>query len=83
MVAVSVNPVRRGLLGRIGQGLSVVRKDAPVTLEWAASPAVGPITGRAFELGLERLGPGQYLIVLEIRSGSASATVHRLIRLTN
>ncbi|MHB1328984.1 MAG: hypothetical protein ACYC2K_12350, partial [Gemmatimonadales bacterium] len=32
MVAVSVNPVRRGLLGRIGQGLSVVRKDAPVTL---------------------------------------------------
>ncbi len=83
VVAVSVNPVRRSLLGRIGQGLSVVRKDAPITLEWTASPSVGTTVGRAFELDLQRLGAGRYLIVLEIRSDSASATMHRLIRLTD
>lgn len=83
VVAVSVSPVRRGLLGRLGQGLSVVRKDAPITLEWTGSPSAGATVGRAFELDLERLGPGRYLIVLEIRSGAESATTHRTVRLTH
>ena len=83
VVAVSVSPARRGLLGRLARGLSVVRRDAPITLEWTVTTSRAAATGRAFELDLERLAPGRYHIVLEVQAGGASATVDRDIRLTN
>jgi len=80
-VSVSVLPTRRGLLGRLGEGLSVVKRKAPLTLQWQAGPGAASVTGRAVELDLGRLRPGKYLLRLDARAGGTVATALRTIEL--
>lgn len=69
-VAVSIVPIRRGFLGRLGEGLSLVKRRAPLTLQWQAR-------GGAFELDLRRQKPGKYLLRLEAKAGAMTATSQR------
>jgi hypothetical protein len=69
-VAVSIVPIRRGLLARVGERLSLVKRRAPLTLQWQASSG-------AFELDLRRQKPGKYLLRLEAKAGGATATTQR------
>lgn len=79
-VAVSVIPNRRGLLGRIGQGLSLVGGRRPFTLGWDAE-GPGRRTAEALELDLRQLAPGRYRLVIDVRTERASATSERDIEL--
>ncbi len=81
-VSVALLPARRGLLGRVAEGLSVVRRKAPLTLQWQAGPAETTTTGRSVELDLGRLRPGKYLLRLEARTAGQVATALRTIDLT-
>jgi hypothetical protein len=78
-VSIKVIATRRGLAGRIAQGLSLVGRRSPLTLRWsspAGTPPRGDVVGRAFELDLRRLKPGRYQLVLEARTpaGDSAAT---------
>ena len=64
-VAVGLIPYSRGLLGRIGESLTLLAKRAALTLEWSTK---GPIV--AFELDLRRLRPGKYRLRLEATAPS-------------
>ena len=72
-VAVAMIPERRGLLGRIAQGLSLVKGRAPVTLAWTAADSAGRVLGQAFELDLSRLGAGAYTLRLTATAPSGRA----------
>lgn len=65
-VAVALVPERRGLLGRIGQSLSLVKRRAPLTLGWTVGAGPDGATSRVFELDLAELGPGDYTLMLTI-----------------
>jgi hypothetical protein len=81
-VSVSVVPERRGVLGRIGQSMSLVRRRAPLTLQWTVPGAGGPVAGRAIELDLARLDAGRYTLVLAARQpGGPGQTSTREIEL--
>lgn len=81
-VAVAVTPERRGLLGRIGQTMTLVPRRAPLTLRWVVGGTGHEITGRAFELDLARLSPGRYTLELAAASPlGARHIVHRSIEL--
>ncbi|MGE3618115.1 MAG: hypothetical protein AB7L66_19750 [Gemmatimonadales bacterium] len=80
-VSIALVPFQRGLLGRIGQGLSLVGRRAPLTLEWQAGAAGERITGRALELDLRRLKNGRYRLVIELTGPAGSATSERTIEL--
>ncbi len=69
-VAVSIVPIRRGFLGRLGEGLSLIKRRAPLTLQWQAR-------GGAFELDLRRQKPGKYLLRLEAKAEAMTATSQR------
>jgi hypothetical protein len=79
-VSVAVIPIRRGLMGRIAQGLSLVKRRAPFTLQWRAAGRQEQSVGRAFELDLRQLRTGQYFLRLEASipgAASASAVTRR------
>ena len=73
-VAVSVVPVRRGLLGRLAQGLTLVKQRVPLTLQWRAGGVTTDVEGRAIELDLSHLELGSHLLQLVALSGSSRAT---------
>ncbi len=75
-VSIAVVPVRRGLMGRIGEGLSLVKRRAALTLQWSAPAERAPAVGRAFELDLHRQKPGKYRLRLEAHTpdGTTAAT---------
>jgi len=82
-ISIGLIPERRGLLGRIGQSLALVKRKAPLTLRWAqAGPASGP-RSRAIELNLAELRPGHYTLELTLTgtNGVIRAT-HLAIELT-
>jgi hypothetical protein len=79
-IGVAMIPERRGLLGRIAQGLSLVKHRAPLTLAWNAADPDGRVLGRAFELDLSRLGRGGYTLRLTATTPSGlERTVERSI----
>jgi hypothetical protein len=80
-VALAVIPIRRGLLGRIAQGLSLVRRRAPLTLQWRATGRADQTVGRAFELDLKKLRTGQYFLKLDAQSRGRTATSGRRFEL--
>jgi hypothetical protein len=79
-VSISLVPNRRGLLGRIGQGLSLVGGRAPFTLAWDTE-GPGRRTGEAVELGLAQLATGTYRLIIEVRTPRATASTARDIEL--
>jgi hypothetical protein len=81
-IALAVVPMRRGLLGRIGEGLSVVGRRAPLTLQWRAGASGLDVAGRAVELDVRRLRTGRYLLRLEARLDHATAVTETIIELT-
>jgi hypothetical protein len=81
-VSVALVPERRGLLGRIGQSLSLVKRRAPLTLAWLMPPREGRVAGRAFELDLERQRNGGYWLLLTVTApDGAEQTVQRRLEL--
>ena len=78
-VAVAVQPLRRGLLGRLGEGLSLVNRATSLTLQWQAGPQGPGIVGRAFELDLSRLRPGHYRLRLTAVAGGLTGGAERLL----
>jgi len=80
-VAVGVIPIRRGLFGRIAQGLSLVKRRAPLTLQWQAAGRPDETVGRAFELDLKKLRAGQYFLRLDATSRGGTATAVRRFEL--
>lgn len=79
-IAVAVSPVRRGLLGRLGEGLNLVNRRSSLTLQWRGPSGPG-VVARAFELDLGRLPPGRYQIRLTATAGPRSASVERTLDL--
>lgn len=73
-VAASVVPLRRGLLGRLAQGLTLVKQRVPLTLQWRAGGASTDVEGRAIELDLSHLDLGSYLLQLVAISGNHRTT---------
>lgn len=71
-VAVAVVPMRRGLLGRVAQGLTIAKRRAPLTLQWRAGAAAGT-EAHAVELDLSRLAFGSYELRLVATAGSRQA----------
>jgi len=67
-VTIAAVPVRRGLLGRVAQGLALSNRRAPLSLEWQAGMIPKVPEGRAVELDLSRLAPGRYHIRLTART---------------
>lgn len=83
-VGVALVPERRGVLGRIAQGLSLVKRRAPLTLEWSAARPDGRVLGRAFELDLSRLKRGAYTLRLTATTpAGVERTIERPIELVN
>ncbi|MEZ4585908.1 MAG: hypothetical protein R2909_05855 [Gemmatimonadales bacterium] len=78
-VSVALVPERRGLFGRIGQSLSLVKRRAPLTLQWTAERAA-PVLGRSFELDLAELDTGWYTLLLTVtgRHGTERSTQLRI-----
>jgi hypothetical protein len=76
-VSITVVPVRRGLMGRIGEGLSLVHRRGALTLAWRAGAEAGGVEGRAVELDLKQQPPGKYQLRLDARTpdGRTAATV--------
>jgi hypothetical protein len=80
-VAVAVIPIRRRLFGRVAQGLSLVKRRAPLTLQWRAAGSPNETVGRAFELDLQKLRTGQYFLRLDATSRGGTATAVRRFEL--
>jgi hypothetical protein len=76
-VAVAVFPERRGILGRIGQSLSLVKRRVPLTLQWIMPERGDAVAGRAFELDLSKLAPGSYTLVLTVTTGAGTERTTR------
>jgi len=78
-VSVALRPERRGLFGRIGQSLSLVKRRAPLTLQWTAE-RTGQVLGRSFELDLAELDTGWYTLLLTVtgRHGTERSTQLRI-----
>ena len=76
-VAVAVIPIRRGVFGRIAQGLSLVKRRAPLTLQWRAAGRPDKTVSRAFELDLQKLQTGQYFLRLDATSRGGTAITAR------
>ncbi|HET9276161.1 MAG TPA: hypothetical protein VFN96_08835, partial [Gemmatimonadales bacterium] len=75
--SVSVEPARKGLLGRLGQSLGVVSRMQPVRLEWSGPGPGTDFAARSIELNLGRLDPGRYTIIVEARDGSGRRAAAR------
>lgn len=81
-VSVALVPEPRGLLGRIGQSLSLVKRRAPLTLSWAVGGRTERRVGQAFELDLRRLPPGRYTLLLTLTAPDGTErTVPRRLEL--
>ena len=78
-VSITVVPVRRGLFGRIGEGLSLVRRRGALTLAWKAAGTDAPgIEGRAVELDLKQQPTGKYQLRLEARTADGRTAASTL-----
>src|SRR5256885_16504969 len=81
--AVTVTPTSAGWLRRATASLGLVRRRAPVRLEWQEVPQLrGALAGRALALELAGLSPGRYRIEVVVRATGdrrASATREILV----
>ncbi|HEX9894397.1 MAG TPA: hypothetical protein VGA78_10760 [Gemmatimonadales bacterium] len=66
-VGLTVEPVRPGFLGRVGQSLGLRRRVPPLRLAWSQrQEGTTAVTGHAVEVDLSRLAPGSYLLLVEM-----------------
>lgn len=72
-VTLTIEPMRAGFFGRVGQSLGLRRRVTPLRLAWAR-PAVGPdIATHAVEIDLSQLGRGAYEVTVEMPGRRATA----------
>ena len=66
-VSLTVETVRPGFLGRVGQSLGLKRRTPPLRLAWTRPlDATASMAAHAVELDLSRLKPGSYLLRVEM-----------------
>jgi hypothetical protein len=66
-VSLTVEPVRPGFLGRVGQTLGLKRRTPPLRLSWTRGlDGATAFAVHAVELDLTRLKPGSYLLRVEM-----------------
>jgi hypothetical protein len=67
---VTVRPLDRGFLRRIGEGLRIMGPRIPVSVQWREQARGGEVVGKELQLDLSALPSGGYEVVLEIADGS-------------
>lgn len=69
-VSLAIEPVRPGLVGRLGQALGLRRKLTPLRLTWTRGRDPGvTITAHAVEVDLSELSRGLYDVVVDLGAG--------------
>lgn len=81
-VSLSAQPVEAGALRRIAESLRLVEPRDAVAVRWSAGGADGEILRTHLRLDLSLLGPGSYLLRLEVREeGGEPAGAERAIEI--
>ena len=69
-VTLAVVPEKRGLLGRISEGLTLAKKQVPLSVTYrAATNGVGT-AGRSIDIDFRTVKPGRYRLRLELSSAN-------------
>ncbi|MEO8450715.1 MAG: hypothetical protein ABI647_13035 [Gemmatimonadota bacterium] len=74
-VTLAVVPEKRGLLARIGEGLTLAKKQVPLAVTYRAPSDGAGTAGRSIEIDFRTVKPGRYRLRLELSAGNGIVRV--------